>query len=123
MENSRLGGRILKEVESLISKSIPAQNAPEKLKSLHETLIMKHYNATDVTIDYHRRRIKMNIVTDDSAYDPNKVNTELPTLPTNLWYRNLYEFLVSCIDKDQRSIAFYSQMIRGFQVEDHILSP
>jgi hypothetical protein len=121
MENSRLGGKILREVEGLISKSIPAQNAPVELKSLHETLIMKHYNATDVTIDYHRRRIKMNIVIDDSAYDPHKVNTELPTLPTNLWYRNLYEFLVSCVDSDQRSIAFYAQLIRGFKVKDHIL--
>ncbi len=123
MENSGLADRILKQIEGLIGKSTRTQNTAEEFKSFHEILIRKHYNATDVTIDYHRRRIKMNIVTDDSAYDPNKVNTELPTLPTNLWYRNLYDFLISCIDRDQRSLAFYSRLIKGLQIEDPILVP
>jgi hypothetical protein len=56
----------------------------------------------------------MDIVTDDSFYKPNKVNTHLPILYTNLLFDNLRSFLTSCIDRDEKSIGFYSQLLTRF---------
>lgn len=120
MENSSLRGRILREIENLIAQS-PKQKVPLKFENLHVALVKKHYNATDVSIDYHRRRVEMDIVMDDQAYDPQKVNTNLPTLHANLWFRNLSEFLRSCLDNDNRSLAFYASLLKSYQNNDRIL--
>lgn len=56
MENSKLRGRILMEMDQLIAREIPTQKVPQELENLHKDLIKKHYNAAEVTIDYHRRR-------------------------------------------------------------------
>tara|TARA_R110002167_G_scaffold163242_8_gene359983 strand:- start:1057 stop:1428 length:372 start_codon:yes stop_codon:yes gene_type:complete len=121
MENSNLKGRILKEIEMLIAQSCPTQKVPVKLSNLHIALLKRHYNATDVSIDYHRRRIEMDLVMDDQAYDPKKVNTSLPTIHANLWFRNLADFLKSCLDYDSRSLAFYSGLIRSYRNNDQVL--
>lgn len=114
MKKSRLKGKILLELDKLISLSCKSPKSLKEYKELHIALLKKYYNAADVHIDYHRHRIKMDIVTDDSFYDPKKVNTHLPTLYTNLLFNNLRSFLSSCIDKDEKSIGFYSQLLRRF---------
>ncbi len=121
MENLSLRGRILSELESLIVQSFPKQKIPQKVVKLHEALVKKHYNAADVSIDYHRRRIEMDIVMDDCSYDPTKVNTNLPTLHANLWFRNLADFLKSCLDKDNRSLAFYASLLKSYQNNEMML--
>ena len=63
----------------------------------------------------------MDIVMDDQAYDPKKVNTNLPTLRANLWFRNLRDFLKSCLDQDNRSLAFYASLLKSYQNKDSIL--
>jgi len=121
MENSNLEKRILLEIEGLILESCPKQNVLLKFEGLHVALLKKHYNAADVSIDYHRRRVQMDIVMDDQAYDPKKVNTNLPTLRANLWFRNLADFLKSCLDSDNRSLAFYASLLKSYQKNETIL--
>lgn len=114
MEKSRLKGKIVLELDKLISLSCKSQSSLKQYEQLHVALLKKYYNAVDVHIDYHRHRVQMDIVTDDSFYKPNKVNTHLPILYTNLLFDNLRSFLTSCIDRDEKSIGFYSQLLTRF---------
>ncbi|MFT6795003.1 MAG: hypothetical protein ACJART_000134 [Maribacter sp.] len=114
MEKSKLKGKILLELDKLISQSCKSSQSINKYEQLHIALLKKYYNAANVNIDYHRHRIKMDIVTDDSFYDPKKVNTHLPLLYANLLFDNLKSFLSSCVDKDEKSIGFYSQLLTKF---------
>ena len=114
MEKSRLKGKIVLELDKLISLSCKSPSSLKQYEQLHVALLKKYYNAVDVHIDYHRHRVQMDIVTDDSFYKPNKVNTHLPILHTNLLFDNLRSFLTSCIDRDEKSIGFYSQLLTRF---------
>lgn len=115
MENSNLKGRILMEMEDLIAQSCPKQKVDQNYEPLHVDLIKKYYNAAEVSIDYHRKRVEMDLVINDKDYDPKTVNLYLPTLHVNLRFRDLCDFLKSCIDRDTRSIAFYAGLIRSFK--------
>lgn len=106
------------EIENLISRSCPNRKMPKNFENLHVAIVKKHYNATDVSIDYHRKRIAMDIVMDDNDYDPQKVNLHVPTLHANLLFQNLRDFLKSCIDKDNRSVAFYAGLLRSYENRD-----
>ncbi len=114
MEKSKLKGKIVIELDKLISLSCKSPSSLKQYEQLHVALLKKYYNAADVHIDYHRHRVQMDIVTDDSFYKPNKVNTHLPILYTNLLFDNLRSFLTSCIDMDEKSIGFYSQLLTRF---------
>ena len=114
MENSNLKGRILMEMEDLIAQSCPQQKVAPDYETLHVAILKKHYNAADVSIDYHRRRVEMELVMDDKDYDPKTVNLYMPTLHVNLWFRNLRDFLKSCIDYDNKSLAFYASLLSSY---------
>ena len=114
MEKSKLKGKIVIELDKLISLSCKSPSSLKQYEQLHVALLKKYYNAADVHIDDHRHRVQMDIVTDDSFYKPNKVNTHLPILYTNLLFDNLRSFLTSCIDMDEKSIGFYSQLLTRF---------
>lgn len=124
MEKTKLKGRILMELESLISRSCAKSQITKNFQSLHSAVIKNHYNATDVSIDYHRKRIAMDIVMNEKDYDPQKINLKLPTLYTNLFFNNLCEFLKSCIDGDNKSLAFYAGLLRSYtkKEEDFVLA-
>ena len=111
MENSKLGGRILMEMENLIAQSCPQQKVDQHFENLHVAIIKKHYNATEVSIDYHRRRVVMDVVMNEQDYDPMTVNLHMRTLRVNLWFRNLCDFLKSCLDYDSRSVAVYAGLL------------
>ncbi|HEA23063.1 hypothetical protein LCGC14_1058000 [marine sediment metagenome] len=115
MENSSLRTRVLMDIENLIARSCPKQKVPLKFEDLHVAIIKNHYNAADVVFDYQRRRVELDIVLDDTAYDPKKVNLSIPTLHANLWFRNLFDFLKTCIDKDTKSVAFYAGLLQSYQ--------
>ena len=121
MENFNLKRRIFHEIEGLISESCPETKVPLKFENLHVALLKKHYNAANVSIDYHRRRVQMDIVMDDRQYDPKAVNTDLSTLRANLWFRNLSDFLTSCLDRDTRSLAFYASLLKSYRNSDSVL--
>ena len=112
MDKLRLRERILMELENLISRSCTNEKISQQSRKLHELLLKKHYNAVGVQIDYHRKRIKMDIVMDDSAYDPKKVNTSMPTIPANLFFKNLKDFLWSGVHSDSKSLAFYAGLLQ-----------
>ena len=114
MEKSKLRDRVLVELEKLISKSCRNPTGSKKYEQLHIALLKKYYNATNVYIDYHRHRIQMEVIQDESVYDPKKVNTYLPTIYTNLLFKSLQKFLSSCVDEDTKSIGFYAQLINAF---------
>lgn len=114
MEKSRLKAKILNEIENLVAGSTK-QKVTHNYENLHVAILKNHYNAAEVSIDYHRKRVKMDVVVDDKAYDPKKVNTHIPTLYVNLLFKNLSEFLKSCIDKDSKSLAIYASLIKSFK--------
>ena len=118
MEYSNLKGRILLEMENLITQSCPKQKVTIDYESLHIAILQNHYNATEVSIDYHRRRVEMDILMDDQNYDPKTVNLYMPTIHANFWFRNLHDFLKSCIDYDSRSLAFYASLLRSYSNKD-----
>ncbi len=122
MENSTLKKKIAMEIENLISKSCANQQTTNKFETLHVALLKKYYNAADVSIDYHRKRIEMDIVMDDTLYDPQKVNTYIPTLHANLLFKNLKDFLKSCIEMDAKSLGFYAGLLRTFTKKDVTLT-
>lgn len=111
METLNVKSRILMEMEKLIARSSAKGKMTKRIQSFHEAIIKKHYNASDVVIDYHRHRVKMNIVMDENGYDPKTVNMNLVILPMNLFFKNLREFLKSCLERDPKSIAFYAKLI------------
>lgn len=114
MEKSKLRERVLVELEKLISQSCKNPADSKKYQQLHIALVKKYYKATSVSIDYHRHRIQMEVIQDESDYDPKKVNTYLPTIYTNLLFYNLNKFLISCVEKDVISIGFYAQLLNSF---------
>ena|SRR6056297_356935 len=122
MKKSKLNERIIMELERLISQSCAERRRTGKFTQLHIALLKKYYNAADVSIDYHRHRIKMDVLLDDSSYSPGKPNINLPVLHINLLFGNLKEFLRSCIDRDRKSIGFYAQLLRAFGKKEEIYS-
>ncbi len=123
MENSKLRGRILMEIEGLISQSCANANLNKRFQNLHKMILKKHYNATYVSIDYHRKRVSMDIVMDDQSYDPRSVNLHLNTFPANFFFRDLCAFLKSCLEDDSKSLAFYAGLLRSFTKKDVTLVP
>lgn len=120
MDNSQLRQKVVSDLENLVAFSCKSSKRRATYKAFHEALLKKYYNATDVEIDYHRHRVKMNIIMDDKAYKAGKVNTHLPILPANLLYDNLKAFLKSCIDPNSKNLGFYAQLIRqGEPQEDN----
>ncbi|MCG2460852.1 hypothetical protein K8352_08835 [Flavobacteriaceae bacterium F89] len=120
MRNSNLKDEISMEIEDMISQSCTGQKINTRAKNLHIAILKKYYNATDVNIDYHRKRVELDIVMDDTVYDPKKVNLYIPTLHTNLLFKNLCDFLKSCIDRDNKSLAFYSKLLRTFKKKESV---
>ncbi len=114
MENSGLRTRILKEMERVIATSSAKRKITEKVQAFHEAIIKKHYNASDIAIDYHRHRVKMNIIVNETGYNPNTVNLNLEVIPTNLFFKNLRDFLSSCLESDNKSLAFYAKLLQDF---------
>ena len=118
MDNLSLRERILMELENLISRSCTRGEITKQSKQLHELLLKKHYNAVGVQIDYHRRRVEMDIVMDDTAYDPKKVNTFMPTIHANFLFKNLKDFLWSGVHSDPKSLAFYAGLLQKMNKKD-----
>ncbi|AZQ59466.1 hypothetical protein EJ994_11845 [Maribacter sp. MJ134] len=119
MEKSKIREKVLMELDNLISLSCKDPKRYKKFNRLHIALLKKHYNAADVTIDYHRNRVEMDIILDDKMFQASQVNVNVPTLYTNLLFLNLKKFLKSCIDKDPKSLGFYAQILRSFHQKEN----
>ncbi len=120
METLNVKSRILMEMERLIMRSSAKGKMTKKFQSFHEAIIKKHYNASDVQIDYHRHRVTMNLVMDESDYIPNSINLDIALLPMNLFFKNLKGFLLSCLEQDAKSIAFYAKLVKDMAKKERI---
>ncbi|UII77340.1 hypothetical protein LV716_06090 [Flagellimonas sp. HMM57] len=118
MGNSRLTTRILMAMDDLITESSTRKNITSRFQDLHKSILRKHYNAADVEIDYHRQRIKMDVVLNDHEYDPKKINTVVSTMPLNLHYKNLSSFLKACLTEDVSTLAFYATLLKQYTNKD-----
>ena len=121
MENASLRTRVLMEIENLVARSCPKQKVSQKFENLHVAILKNHYNAADVVFDYHRKRVELDIIIDDRDYDPKRINLSVPTMHANLWFRNLFDFLKTCIDNDSKSVAFYAGLLQSYQSNETIL--
>ena len=115
MKNSRLSTRILMETERLILNSC---TKTKRSRELHKVILKKYYNAADVTIDYTRHRVAMDIVIDNNAFNPSKVNTIIATVPMNLSFKNICNLLRSCLEEDIKSLAFYARLLKDYANKD-----
>ena len=124
MENANVKKRIQGEMNKVISTSCSQRLTTQEFNNLHIALVKRYYNATDVNIDYHRKRVVMDIILDDTAYDPKTINVNLPTFKANILFKNLKDFLKSCIEKDDRSLAFYARLLASLKRNDerHLLT-
>tara|TARA_R110002049_G_scaffold277828_1_gene456392 strand:- start:132 stop:515 length:384 start_codon:yes stop_codon:yes gene_type:complete len=118
MENSKLKKRIVGEINKVISASCVEEKTTEKFKDLHTAILKRYYNAVDVKIDYHRKRVVMDIIIDETQYDSKNINTYLQTFKANIIFRNLKDFLKSCIEKDDRSTAYYARLLQALKCKD-----
>lgn len=112
MKSQSIQRKILNEFERLIIHSCNDPKGSE-FKELHIALLKKSYNAAEVIIDYRRKRIAMDIVSDDTVYDPKKINMHLPTFRTSMPFKSLCAFLKTCIAKDRASLAFYASILQS----------
>lgn len=115
MENSDLKKRIQGEMNKVISASCSQRLTTQEFNNLHVALVKRYYNAANVTIDYHRKRVVMDVILDDALYNPKTINVNLPTFKANLLYSNLKDFLKSCLEKDSRSMAFYARLLASLK--------
>lgn len=119
MENSRLGTKILFETEKLIDQSLDANGDPmENFEDFHLALLKNHYKAASAKIDYHRHRAQLDIIINEEDYQPQKVNMILATVPMNIYFKDLGEFLKSSLDSDVKNLAFYARLIRFYTNRD-----
>lgn len=102
---------------ALIDKSCSQTNIPQRFHELHSALVKRNFNALEVSIDYHRKRVYMDIVLDDHDIDIEKGNLLIPTFRTNLIYQNLEEFLNSCVALDGESSSFYDNLLRRYSLK------
>jgi hypothetical protein len=118
MEKKSLKGRILSELESLISRSCHKGRTSGHTRRIHQLIVQKHYNATAGDIDYHRQRVTLELVSDEQAYHPGRLNINLTTFRANLMFGNLKDFLKSCVETDNKSLAFYAWLLRTYDKKD-----
>ena len=118
MENSRLGTKILMETEQLILNSCSKPMTCKQSKELHAAILKKYYNAADVSIDYDRHRVKMDVILCNQDFDSKKANLIIATLPVNLFFNNISFLLKSCLEKDAKSLAFYMRLLRDYANKD-----
>lgn len=114
MEKSELRDTIMLELKKRITESCVPEYMNKVYREFHQLLIRNYYKAVDAKIDYHRKRVHMNLLLDDKDYKPGKANTYLPLMPSNFYYKDLKEFLLSCLSDDHRSLAFYRGLLKPF---------
>lgn len=94
---------IIKDLRLLIDFS--CEDASFEL--FHKMLIRMSYKAVDVNIAYERKRIYMNVLTEDESYDSETVNVFAEKMRVNLGYNDLRTFLKSCIIEDNDRLKQY----------------
>ena len=88
---------LINDIGLLIELSCEDSSQLNLFELFHKMLIRMSYKAVDVTIDYDRKRIYMNVLAEDESYDAVLVNTFAETMSVNLAYTDLNTFLKPCV--------------------------
>jgi len=88
---------IVTDLKLLIDISCEDINNQNTFKEFHHILIRMAYKATDVKLDYERKRIYMNVLSEDESFDLVSINQFANSISVNLAYDKLDEFMKSCI--------------------------
>ncbi len=118
---------IRNDLRILIELSCVSSAKKELFEQFHKMLIAISYEATDVYIDYRRKRIYMNVVAEDVKGDfLKRLDNFVPTrVCVNLTYENLSEFLKEGVkDKNVIPRQYYSllktQFINGKSLSEKL---
>lgn len=99
---------VAKDLKLLIDISCVEGEDVTMFELFHQLLILISYKATDISIDYNRKRVYMNVIAEDKYYDLETLNHHfVPTMSVNLVYKELKTFLKSCILEDADSLNHY----------------
>lgn len=99
---------VVKDLELLIDISCVEGEDVTMFELFHKMLIRISYKAADISIDYNRNRVYMNVIAEDKYYDLETLNHPFaPTMSVNLVYEDLKTFLKSCILEDEDSLNHY----------------
>jgi len=99
---------VVKDLKLLIDISCVESEDVTMFELFHKMLIRISYKAADISIDYDRKRVYMNVISEDKYYDLETLNHPFaPTMSVNLVYEDLNVFLKSCILEDVDSLNHY----------------
>lgn len=98
--------KLIEELSRIIEISCSGNMQFQEFTNFHKAIIKIAYNANDISVDYDRKRVHMNVIVDT-------YKDEAPKLPMNLSYRNLGEFLKACIFLDTDTIMQYTFLLMG----------
>ena len=102
---------IIQNIKELIDISCLFDTEDSGFRSFHLDIIKMAYDAIEVSIDYARNRVYMNVVLNEDCN-----MKALPFMPINLAYSNLNDFLRSCVLKDKNSLELYSSIMADFSI-------
>ncbi len=99
---------VVKDLKLLIDISCVEGEDITMFELFHKVLIRISYKAADISIDYERKRVYMNVIAEDKYYDLETLNHPFaPMMSVNLVYEDLNTFLKSCIIEDVDSLNYY----------------
>lgn len=104
------------DLNMLIDISCLNSDNVKLFKNFHNLLISLAYKATDVEIQYKRKRIYMNVLFEDikGDYLIKYDDLMLSSMSTNLYYNHLKHFLKSCIKNEKNMIIHYKSLKSKF---------
>ncbi|TMM57966.1 hypothetical protein FEE95_00630 [Maribacter algarum] len=99
---------VVKDLKLLIDISCVEGEDLTMFELFHKMLIRISYKAADISIDYDRKRVYMNVIAEDKYYDLETLNHPFaPMMSVNLVYKDLGTFLKTCIIEDLDSLNYY----------------
>lgn len=96
--------KLTKDLSRLITASCSVPLGQNKFAPIHKAFIKIAYDACDVFLDYERQRVHMNLITDYS-------NANAPTVPVNISYSNLEDFLKSGVYLNTGTMMQYTFLL------------
>jgi len=96
--------KITKDLSRLIATACSDPVGLNNFAPIHNAFIKIAYDARDVFLDYERQRVYMNLITDYS-------NGDASTIPVNISYANLEDFLKSGVFLNTGTMMQYTFLL------------
>lgn len=103
MENN-IHEKIVTEFKNLIALTV-ADVQNEKCQKLHQAILETYFDAKNIDIDYERKVINLQIPVGENQYT--RISFEC---------LDIDGFLQSCLKKDQKSINYYQDLLRRYDM-------